>query len=241
MKKVVDKSGNIRTENNQKPLPARNQPIPYDSTVIPGQPAGGLPPLASLEPAMQRLVKNAQELFDERPIWTRRALRNRISADDYNETGSNAAKYLYQYVGYIFESGPWRDAVVKFGIDPREDPSLRIYQTMMFILDKEYNDNRRRKAKEMDKDRINKRSSNSRDTHMFDGITVSLDGKVWQVCDITDPLLRSLLSNSNIRDKCHVSSLEPLSNRRALNTHLLSRFKEMAGTIVVHGLKPKSS
>lgn len=205
MRQVVDFSGKIRTENSQKPQPPRNQPIPYDSRYIPTKPADNLPPIASLEPAMQRLIRSAQTLFEERPIWTRRALRNCISASDYHEIGANAAKYIYQHVGYIFESGPWRDAVVKFGVDPRKDPSLRIYQTMMFILDTEYNDSRR-KAKELTKDRTTTNVPSLKETHIFSGTHVSLDGKVWQVCDVVDPLLKSLLSTTNIRNECHVSN-----------------------------------
>ena len=207
LKEVVDDSGNIRTENHQKALPARNQPIPYDSPVIPIKPADGLDPVSSLEPPMQRLVKSAQALFEKRPIWTRRALRNSISATDYEETGSNAAKYLYQYVGYLFESGPWRDAIVKFGVDPRKDPDLRIYQTMMFILDREYSDSRRKIAKAIDTDPSRRHQQISRETHMFEGNSVNLDGKVWQVCDITERLQKSILSTTRIREKCRLRIL----------------------------------
>jgi hypothetical protein len=42
---------------------------------------------------------------------------------------------------------------------------------------------------------------------MFDGKSVSVDSKVWQVCDITDPLLSSMLSTPDIREDCHVGSV----------------------------------
>jgi general transcription factor 3C polypeptide 5 (transcription factor C subunit 1) len=192
------------TENNQRPLPARNQPIPYDEPNVPAGPVGDIPPLASLEPAMQRLIESARLLLDERPIWTRRALHNRVSAEDLDSVGLNSAKYIYQYVGYLFDSGPWRDAIVKFGVDPRQDPSLRIYQTMMFMLDKECHDQNRIKERKSPRFRPSKLAR--KDTHIFDGKEVNLDGKVWQVCDIKDPLLESLLSTTDIREDCHVCS-----------------------------------
>lgn len=191
------------TENNQRFLPARNQSIPYDEPNIPSGPAGDLPPLASLEPAMQRLIESARLLLDEQPIWTRRALLNRVSSENLDLVGLNSAKYIYQYVGYFFDSGPWRDAIVKFGVDPRQDPSLRIYQTMMFLLDKECHDQNRRKER---KSRFGPSKLARKDTHIFDGEKISLDGKVWQVCDIKDPLLKSILTTTDIREDCHVGS-----------------------------------
>lgn len=241
LRQIVDESGCVRTTYNQNPLPVQNQPVTYDQAIIPTKPADNLPAIDSLEPAMQRLIVSARLLFEKRPIWTRRALINSVSSEDYKVIGSNSAKYIYQYVGYVFESGPWRDAVVKFGVDPRKDPSLRFYQTMMFMLDPEYSDHRRRKAKDMEWGRNSTLKSTSKVAHIFDGLTVGLDGKVWQVCDITDPLLESLLSTTNIRDECHVRS--PLSFFQTLffNKRSKPRFKEMAGFIVAHGPKPKSS
>lgn len=183
-------------------MPARNQAIPHDEPDIPAHFVEDLPPLALLEPAMRRLIESARLLFDERPIWTRRALHNRVSAEDLSVVGSNSAKYMYQYVGYLFDSGPWRDAIVKFGVDPRKDPSLRKYQTMMFMLDKEDIDKKKNTTRKPPRFGLSKLGP--RDTHIFDGKTVSIDGKVWQVCDITDPLLSSILTTTDIREDCHV-------------------------------------
>ncbi|KAJ3509329.1 hypothetical protein NM208_g15684 [Fusarium decemcellulare] len=44
------------------------------------------------------------------------------------------------------------------------------------------------------------------ESHIFDGETFHTDGKVWQVCDITDPLLKDLLDNADIRPNWDTSS-----------------------------------
>lgn len=198
---MIDEHGVI-IENGQRPTQLRNQAIPHDESDVPADVLKDLAPLALLEPAMQRLIESARLLFDERPIWTRRALYNRVAAEDLRIVGSNSAKYMHQYVGYLFDSGPWRDAIVRFGVDPRKDPSLRKYQTMTFMLDKE--DNVREKTTTRKPPQFGSSKLGPKDTHIFDGKTVSLDGKVWQVCDITDPLLSSLLCTTNIRKECHV-------------------------------------
>lgn len=130
---------------------------------------------------------------------------NRVANQEY----VYIIKQAFQYVGYMFRSGPWRDAIVKFGIDPRSDPKYRIYQTMMFQIftrdpdgagHKRWEDERTRFAKSMRGKEQNKNS------HLFDGKTAHMDGKVWQVCDITDPLLKSLLSTIHLREECDIRS-----------------------------------
>ena len=41
-------------------------------------------------------------------------------------------------------------------------------------------------------------------SHTFDGKSVIVDGKVWQACDITDPLLRGMLERSPVRATCDI-------------------------------------
>ena len=176
-------------------MPTKNQAVPYDVREIPSHPSADLPPVACLEPAMQRLIREAQRLFDERPIWTRRALRNRLPEADWKKVGDNHAKYLYQYIGYLWASGPWRDAVNKFGIDPRDDVRYRHYQTTMFVI-----------GPQPGRD-LNAATQSPSGSHLFDGKRVAPDGKLFQACDISDPLLVSVLSTTNLRDKCHVSLL----------------------------------
>ena len=187
------------------PLKVLAQLVRFDIPEVPQSPVGSLPPVESLEPAMQRLIVSARRLFEERPIFTRRALINSVPASDLGNIGPNAYKRIYQYCGYSFSSGPWRDAVIRFGVDPRKDPQCRKYQTMMFMLESEPKDSRSKYSRTK-ADRSKTEQVARRESHLFDGNTVSKDGKTWQVCDICDPLLQRLLNTTNLREKCHVSS-----------------------------------
>ena len=204
MKQVVDQLGNVRTTNVHGPRKISGLPVRFDIPEAPSRPADDLPPVESLEPSLQRLIASARHLFEERPIFTRRALINSVPASDLDKIGPNSYKRIYQYCGYSFSSGPWRDAVIRFGVDPRKDPACRMYQTMMFMLESEPKDSRS-KYNRTKADRSKTEQVSRRESHLFDGNTVSKDGKTWQVCDICDPLLQSLLATTELREKCHVS------------------------------------
>lgn len=194
-----------------------NPPVPFDVNIVPQAPSSDLPAIDTLTPAMQRLVKTALSVMQNRPIFTRRALYNCMPGNDWDVVGQNSAKYVYQYAGYMFSSGPWRDALVRYGIDPRTDPSFRIYQTMIFMLNTEPKDNRA-KFNRTKPDRTKSEQVLRKESHLFDGVTVSKDGKIWQVCDISEPFLKDLLSTTKLRKDCHVSAVIPL--HFSLLTHL---------------------
>jgi len=201
---MVDKFGTVKLVNLQQPLRQLSQPIPFNAPEVPQTPAIGLLPIEEHEPAMQRLVLAARLVMEERPIFTRRALFNSLPPNDLAIVGQNMIKYLPQYVGYTLASGPWRDAIVKFGIDPRTDPRYRMYQTMMFIFDTKTQGNQEKPTEEQPR-QIRTKQELELKSHLFDGESVSKDGKVWQICDITDPFLMDLIEKSGLRDRCHVS------------------------------------
>lgn len=162
------------------------------------------------------VIREMEKAMVERPVWTRRALINKIGNavidPDNPEKRLSAAisqqliRTAIQYVGYQFKGGPFRDALVKYGFDPRKDPANRIYQTMIFRLRRMevgqmgemWQDIRKRDLKHT-KSSLDVHTS---DSHMFDGKSYSENGKIWQVCDITDPLLARLLSEAPIRPEC---------------------------------------
>lgn len=151
------------------------------------------------------VLADLEMAFAERPIWTRRSLLNHLGKklDSWNEL----KKYL-NYAAYQFKGGPWRDCVVPYGLDPRTHSKYRDYQTVMFKLTKHKRPSGPASVRTYRRpEKVEERQAPGGATsHIFDGETYDTDGKVWQVCDITDPLLRELLDRAAIRETWDVSS-----------------------------------
>ncbi|KAJ3458108.1 hypothetical protein MRS44_012217 [Fusarium solani] len=155
---------------------------------------------------MVEIMAELEAAFEARPVWTRRSLLNHLGGKlkNWNEL----KKYL-NYAAYQFKGGPWRDGVVPYGIDPRTDPKYRVYQTLMFKLPKQKRAQRGQTWKSLRRVQMGPLKEfleELSESHIFDGETFHTDGKVWQVCDITDPLLRELLDNAAVRPEWDPSS-----------------------------------
>jgi general transcription factor 3C polypeptide 5 (transcription factor C subunit 1) len=183
-------------------LPAKLGTL-YLAPSVPSVPTGP-PRNPPGDPLLLKLITDLNQALELRPIWTRRALTNQLASSP----GLYLLKSAVQYVGYQFRGGPWRDAIIKYGIDPRTDPQYRIYQTVFFKIFDE-------SEKVPGAPWVDIRSEYSRKTpadeggnmsHIFDGKRISLDGKVWQICDITDPLLCNLAATASLRRECDIES-----------------------------------
>ncbi|KAH8805962.1 RNA polymerase III transcription factor IIIC subunit-domain-containing protein [Xylogone sp. PMI_703] len=189
-------------------------------------PNGPLSPVPN-DPMLQSLVYELKKVLEERPIWTRRALANRVG----DVPGIYLFKIALQYIGYQFRAGPFRDAVIKYGVDPRTDPKYRIYQTLFF---KVYDDEERAPGTPWQdiRSEYKRRAFQGLDNttnHIFDGKTFTLDGKVWQACDITDPLLANLIATAPLRDKCENNTTDGwFCNGRWAKVKAIMRTKLMA-------------
>lgn len=169
-------------------------------------PEGPQLPPDMTDPRMIEVMGQLEEAFQFRPVWTRRSLlvHLRGKLQSWNEL----KKYL-NYTAYQFKGGPWRDSVVPYGLDPRKDPKYRIYQTLMFKLKRHRRTIKHVPWQSVRRTQIGESKSTPSlkvDSHIFDGETFQTDGKVWQVCDITDPLLKELLDTATIRPECDVNS-----------------------------------
>jgi len=144
------------------------------------------------------VIAKLTEALNERPIWTRRALGNHVGQERLPVPIIDALPH----VAYQFKGGPFRDAVIKYGVDPRLNHKYRIYQTVFFKLHDEpskgslqpWRDARTNIPLSVNSVRVDST------THLFDGKNFSLDGKVWQLCDVTDPLIFGIIHNAAIRE-----------------------------------------
>jgi len=164
-------------------------------------PAGAkstLPPESSLTPYIQTLVAQIRAELKKRPIITRHLL--------YNKIGWNRRTRLRQaavYCGYFFESGPWREALVAWGVDPRKDPMYRKYQTVSFSSYSKGSRGRHGKTFDEHVAKLSQMTGKELETqHVFDGKTVSDTGSLFQFCDLTDPILANMVATEDIRSTC---------------------------------------
>ncbi|KAL1304170.1 hypothetical protein AAFC00_000595 [Neodothiora populina] len=197
---VTDAQGHVKAVNLQKPKKRAVLAVPADTEHIPTGPPPDLTALEDTNVYLEQAVKNISALLEKRPVVTRRVAMNLI------DWGSESLfKEATQYVGYSFKSGPWRDALVKWGIDPRKDPKYRIYQTLSFQLMSK--DKMMAEAKMLPDGRntwirSERYRKDEQPSHIFDGNGITTNGKTWQICDIKEPLIKRLLDTNELRDTC---------------------------------------
>lgn len=194
-----DEAGNVSSLNMQAGIRKLVLPVAPDIKQVPTGPPANLTAHSPSGAVLPRIIDDLKRLLDERPLVTTRVALNLLP-----HCGDSAYREATQWVGYSFKAGPFRDTLIKYGVDPRKDPKYRIYQTLMFQLDKRasrasgdtagrWNRSIRHAANPQD---LEKRS------HIFDGEHVSLNGKTWQVCDISDPLIKRILDTQDLADQC---------------------------------------
>ncbi|KAL9615131.1 MAG: hypothetical protein Q9167_000449 [Letrouitia subvulpina] len=224
VKEVIRPDGVPTTVNDQAPKRNRIAMLQHSGSPVPTSAPTDVPPETELTGLERVFISTVRDILTKRPVWSRRALQNQIPPNLWNAVGPNVAKHLWQYSGYIFASGPWRDTIVRLGYDPRTDPDARWYQSLVFQLQL------------ADAQKSQGTSDLGRKSHIFDGESVELDGKLWQMCDITDPFLRSLLLRDlSLRTTCHQPSDGWYPNGLLAKVRIIMRYKILA---IVQGQKP---
>jgi general transcription factor 3C polypeptide 5 (transcription factor C subunit 1) len=104
----------------------------------------------------------------------------------------------------MFQSGPYRDAYMIHGLDPRKDSKWARYQTVFFNF---RGGNVRSRVQEPVEDLL-KNSNN----HLFTGKDVNTLVACYSCADILDPILRKLLDESPLREKFHVCAVEEVAD-----------------------------
>jgi len=217
-----------------------NHVFELDAETIPSEPPVPLEPEDSLDPKLRACIRKFREELEKRPIMAKRVQENLVSNSDY------VIRRAWCYVGYMFSAGPFRDAIIKFGVDPRKDPACAKYQTLWFQLPGETGYGRSKGAESVPSrlngkpPRKSKIRAKSSDSHIFDGERLFRDGKTWQICDITDPLLKGIIDNAPLRDECDVRNTSYDFDASPADTKDC-RLPSQAGTAMAPGVPSKPS
>ncbi|GAA5922348.1 transcription factor TFIIIC subunit TFC1 [Sporobolomyces koalae] len=225
--RITTESGSTRLVNSTRYKIRTMQSIMFVQPDVPTRPDPTfLKELGRTE--MNKVEQTLVHLLEhERPVWTRLALLNQLSREDLKFVHNN--KSTWPMIGYTFSDGPFRDLVIRFGYDPRQDPSSRFFQH--FLL-RNLN-NVRSKAvpgtksarqaaaasasyqrgsigstqatatNENATGSIDDPESNKPKSHIFDGNRVYSKIGNFQLIDIHDPLSRALIdSTEGVLDHC---------------------------------------
>ncbi|GAA5915942.1 hypothetical protein JCM8208_003672 [Rhodotorula glutinis] len=159
-----------------------------------------------------------RELLEQRPIWTRLALLNQLTHEECKVV--KADKSCLPMVAYTFGDGPWRDLLVRYGYDPRKHPDARFYQHINLRNAANVRTRAQPGARSaaqsnagssrwLGKAADDQALSTSHLAHLFDGVHVHSKIANFQLVDVSDPLLSSLIhSTKGVLGACSADSSE---------------------------------
>lgn len=144
----------------------------------------------------QRYLLAIQQCFEDRPIWSKAAVRFKT------QIPNEPLKYLLPAVSFYFSTGPWRSMWVRFGYDPRKDPNARIFQTLDFRLRLNYHIAPKRSSRTKNEIHINiPQIDNSvglnveeREFILRPTVIPPARQMFYQYCDILIPEIQTMLS-----------------------------------------------
>ncbi|CAN8065164.1 unnamed protein product [Agarophyton chilense] len=101
--------------------------VPADVAQVPEAPGQGCSaPVIRGRSEFEQCVQLIRRLFNVRPVWVRRALQEGIP-----KQLARQFKRVIPQVAYAFQgTGPFYQAWIRYGYDPRKDPNSRKYQTV---------------------------------------------------------------------------------------------------------------
>ncbi|KAK9234813.1 RNA polymerase III transcription factor IIIC subunit-domain-containing protein [Lipomyces kononenkoae] len=155
-------------------------------------------------PRLLEIIDLLRTKFEERPIWTRRALEEEALDEELRRMWASHVKFALPYVAFTWKSGPWRATYTKYGINPRKDKAYAKYQTEYFRISPRDEMEGKKPVRSVplkdEGDSDERKPDADVPTHIFDGIHLPA-GRSFQLCDITDPVLADLVQHGGLRDE----------------------------------------
>ncbi|ODQ50599.1 hypothetical protein SAICODRAFT_9867 [Saitoella complicata NRRL Y-17804] len=176
-------NGPVQIINKNRAPKLFNITVTYDIPSVPTEPSRALKKPSTLEMAV---IAKLRQLFRERPLWTRWGLRREMGM--YNPDYLPSLKNCLAHVCYIWKSGPWRDTYCAYGIDPRTSPEFAKYQCLFFMLGRKAGVSNVKVVTEGRNE-----SGKGYPDYRFTGHQLSTPVRAYQVCDVTDPLLKDII------------------------------------------------
>lgn len=128
------------------------------------------------------------KLFNDKPIWIRKHIEAILPVHL-----KQCLKYALPQVAYTFTKGPWRQAYIKFGVDPKSSSDYAKYQTENFRVPKF--------VQSVPKGFISEVPNGVSRIFKFDGEELP-SSLLFQLENLTDSLVVELLKKGTFREEC---------------------------------------
>ncbi|KAJ2963002.1 hypothetical protein NQZ79_g1959 [Umbelopsis isabellina] len=112
----------IRLVNRYKQRKAAHYFLQYEAQDVPDGPPSNFRPIVGEALSVLPIVT---ELFEERPVWTRFALRGRLPPSMHKFLPA-----VLPAISYNMISGPWRDTWIRYGYNPKKHKDSYLYQLL---------------------------------------------------------------------------------------------------------------
>ena len=98
---------------------------------VPTQPSDAVAKSRNLDATNKAVLQKLEKAFEQEPIWSRITLLNHMETEE-ERVALLKNKQLIPLVAYQIVDGPYKDALVRHGYDPRADPEARFAQRVAF-------------------------------------------------------------------------------------------------------------
>ncbi|CAO3651959.1 unnamed protein product [Mucor hiemalis] len=195
-----DGSFQIKLLNRSRTTGTELTSIRFKEESVPSKSWHILPPLKTQ--AEMEVHQMLLQFFEERPVWTKVALKNKLASNLHPLIKTGLVR-----IAYTFIDGPWRDCWVLYGKDLRNDPECYKYQVVeyrRYIQFEEKNEKRSRRGRSnISKEPMKKQYKEQPETveaqekHIFDGTNAT--ESLYQLIDVVDPEVTPIIHNPEYR------------------------------------------
>jgi hypothetical protein len=174
------------------------------------------------------LLESLRKLFEERPIWLRGSLEERLLPEVY--TVSCMQKAL-MCISYYWSDGPWRNTYVRLGWDPRQNPEEAKWLQVIDFRDRHFRQSRAHLE-------VDRAMRGAQDTSTASGgqgdchfrTPPAKRSQLYQFVDIEDEGICEIIQTSEVLTECcektgwmSEASLDQARDRMAVKSELMRR------------------
>ncbi|CAJ1455016.1 unnamed protein product [Effrenium voratum] len=165
--------------------------------------------------------------FEQRPLWLRGPMEEQLQLQRLSPNVSTLQK-SFMCVSYLWSDGPWRQAYIRLGYDPRKSPETRTLQVIDF---RDRFLRQQRAYFERLQGTLDQTPVQALDCH-FRTPPVNRS-QLYQYLDIEDEAVQQLLKSSEVLEECSYKTgwlpqqtLENIRERMAVKAELLRRSRQ---------------